>query len=397
MEHPPCDRASNDDRKSASGNDNAPLVVRSPQDRPRACIVSHRFGGFDGVSVEASKWIRALEELGWSVRRAAGHIEGGAKIGDTLIGGMWADSFGDTPPPPDVATIDALCSDTDLVVLDNAGSLWTTPLAAGAWQDSILDAGVPAIVRHHDPPWQTPHRASADDYVLPLRDPRMLHVTINELTFAEFDRQWPILNASGALVVARNTVDIKAVTGGDRATTRARLGVNNADLLVVQPARNIARKNTGMALAVAHALQRPGCLVHFWLTDPAGPIETGEHTGVKIHRGWCDSAADLYAAADLVVLPSSWEGWGLPVVEAAAASRPVAAGPYAVLDEIRALGITVFDPSDTNAMRETINDHEARQALARANAAAAAALSTSTLPGVMTRLIDRARELAAGN
>ncbi|MEV0650610.1 glycosyltransferase [Phytomonospora sp. NPDC050363] len=56
--------------------------------------------------------------------------------------------------------------------------------------------------------------------------------------------------------------------------------------------------------------------------------------------------ADVYAAADVVLFPSTWEGWGLPVVEGAAAGRLIVAGPYPVLDEIREAGIKVYDPDE---------------------------------------------------
>lgn len=114
---------------------------------------------------------------------------------------------------------------------------------------------------------------------------------------------------------------------------------------------------------------------------------------MPIHRGFSDSSADLYAAADLVVLPSSWEGWGLPVLEAAAAGKPIAAGPYPVLSEIRELGVTVFDPSDIASIRALLDDPDALRAMAARNVTAASARSTATLPDVLSDLIGGARAL----
>ena len=38
----------------------------------RVCLVSHRLGGFDGVSAEAAKWVAGFRELGAEVTRRYG-------------------------------------------------------------------------------------------------------------------------------------------------------------------------------------------------------------------------------------------------------------------------------------------------------------------------------------
>lgn len=69
--------------------------------------------------------------------------------------------------------------------------------------------------------------------------------------------------------------------------------------------------------------------------------------------------------------------------EAAAASRFVVAGPYPVLDEIRALGLTVFDPSDIDGLLAASDD-----VLAANRAAVQEHLDLRELPAVLAELIE---------
>ena len=96
----------------------------------------------------------------------------------------------------------------------------------------------------------------------------------------------------------------------------------------------------------------------YWLSGPAedgyGPDLAGELAAARcpvIHASHANRP-DLYAAADVVAFPSTWEGFGNPPVEAALAQRPVAVGDYPVADELRALGFAWFDASDPESLRD---------------------------------------------
>ncbi len=364
--------------------------------RRRVCIVSHRLGGYDGVSVEAAKWQRGFSRLGWSVTRAAGFFADEASGSDITVTGLWAPTYGACPPDPDVTQLRALCRSHDLLVIDNAGSLPTCPASAVALETEALRAGIPTIVRHHDPPWQVAGLEHTPRQRFPLHDPRMLHVTINRLTESQFRQRYPELAAADAVTTMHNSVDTAAVDGGRRWATRRRMGVDDDDVLLVHPARNIGRKNIPVALRVAGNLhRRAGRKVHYWLTDPTGEIGAVP-AGVRVHRGHISSAADLYAAADLVLLPSQWEGWGLPVVEAAAARRPAVTFPYPVLSEIHGLGIATVNHSDIETITALVNDARRRGAFSSANHCSSAALDIRRLPESLRRAAHRATALMAG-
>lgn len=296
-------------------------------------IVSFRLGLTDGVSVVAETWRRALTDLGYDVVTVAG--EGPV---DRTVAGLRLDA----PEPPPVGEVEAALADAALVVVEN---LLTIPMNLPA-SEVVAEVlrGRPAILHHHDPPWQRERFAHVT--ALPPDDPAWRHVTINDLTRREMAERG--LTAT----CIRNGFDPDP-PAGDREGTRGRLGIGDDEVLLAHPVRAIARKRVDVALRLAEEMGAT-----YWLP---GPAEEGYEPELerllagarcRVLREAAVPVEDIYAACDAVVFPSSWEGFGNPPVEAALQGRPAAVGDYPVAEELRALGFRWFPTDDAGPLAE---------------------------------------------
>ena len=312
---------------------------------PTAVLLSYRLGGTDGVSVEAAKWEGALRALGFSTRRVAGEIADHHRPDDVAL--AWLGRESDAAPEPH-ELVRAL-EGADLVVVENLCSLPLNLAASRAAAAALADHAGRTVFHHHDLPWQREQFAAVTD--LPPNLPGALHVTINDQSRDE------LADRGIRACTIRNTFDLDTPPG-DRYETRAGFGFAPDDLVVLQPTRAIPRKNVPAGFRFARRLQElmPSRATRFWLTGPAedgyGPTleRELEAATVPVTTGRARTAEDAYAAADVVVLPSTWEGFGNPVVESIVARRPLAVAHYPVLDELVALGLDLFAIDEPDAM-----------------------------------------------
>ncbi|HEV3212725.1 MAG TPA: hypothetical protein VGZ03_04940 [Acidimicrobiales bacterium] len=335
----------------------------------RIAVVSFRLGMADGVSVEAAKWGWALRQLGHEVTTVAG--EG---IADVVVPGL--ELAATAPPQPH--ELAAALAHADCVVVENVCSLPLNPAAADAVAAELR--GRPAILHHHDLPWQRPRFAHHEG---PPTDTRWRHVTINELSAGELAPRG--IDAT----VVPNHFDLDPPVG-NRAAMRAAIGVRAGALLVVHPVRAIPRKNVGGALRLAEQL---GAV--YWLVggpeDGFGPeldrILGTSRTGARLGVPEGFTMADVYAAGDVVVLSSTWEGFGNAAIESVAFRRPLARRSYPVMAEIERHGLRFFDLEAVEELRAFVEHPD--DALLDANLAAArVAYDLSLLPPRLETVLD---------
>jgi glycosyltransferase involved in cell wall biosynthesis len=305
----------------------------------RIAVVSFRLGGTDGVSIEAAKWSWALGQLGHEVTSIAG-----SGTADILFDGLRADAS----TPPSIEELRGALSPFDLVVVENLASL---PLNVAA-RDVLYRVlhGRDALFRHHDLPWQRAHLSHLEG---PRDEPTWRHVTINDLSRRQ------LLERGIDATTIYNAFDMSPAPGR-RDHARTALALSD-ERLVVMATRAIPRKNVAGAIELCERLD-----ALLWLM---GPAEDGyeeqlrhllESSKVPVRRMMPDDVtmSDAYAASDLVVMPSTWEGFGNPVLESVVHRRPLALNRYPVAREITALGFTFFDLHDVAAIRRFWDHHD---------------------------------------
>jgi glycosyltransferase involved in cell wall biosynthesis len=320
--------------------------------RPVAVMVSYRLGGADGVAVEARKWEWALHELGFRVRRVAGELDDGLRPDDTWLPFLAIDpADGSTQDP---GALGASLAGADVVVVENLCSLPINPDASSLTAEVLARHKGAVVFHHHDLPWQRAGLVSPEG--IPPHRPNSLHATVNDYSRIQ------LAHRGFEAVTIRNAFDLDPPRG-DREATRSAFGFEADDLVLLQPARAIPRKNVPAAVEfatelAAHEMRR----VRLWIT---GPAEDGydivfgrvlAEAMIPITVGRAASASDAYAAADLVVYPSTWEGFGNPVIESIAHRRPIVVGAYPVLEELRAFGVELLSIDDPDAAREWLRD-----------------------------------------
>ncbi len=338
-------------------------------------MLSFRLGGADGVAVEAAKWERALQSLDFATRRVAGGFDDAARGEDRVVPFLGIEASGS---PADRDALAGALADADLVVVENICSLPVNERASRVAAEVLRTVPGRVLLHHHDLPWERPEFAAFTD--LPPDLPGSVHVTISDHAWVELARR------GIAAYTVRNAFD-PTLPPGDRAGTRRRFSIAAEDVVVLQPTRAIPRKEigTGLQLGERLAAALPERTVRYWLTGPAedgyGPdLERIVRAAqMPVVTGRAEHAVDAYAAADVVAMPSSWEGFGNPVAEAMLARRPVACAGYPVLTELLTLGLEVLPLSDVDRVARFIREPDT-SLLERNREIVARELSVADLP-----------------
>jgi glycosyltransferase involved in cell wall biosynthesis len=253
-------------------------------------------------------------------------------------------------------------------------------LAPVAFPRNVVVIHDAAALRH--PGWYSRAYAAWQRRVLPAIARRALHV----ITDSEFSRSElrELLGIERVSVVPCG-VDPAFAPAADAGRARAGLGLARPYVLCV--ASHTARKNLAALGPAARALAADGIEVavagghrpQFAAEQGLGDLRLLGHVPDELLPG-------LYAGAEAFALPSLYEGFGLPVLEAMAAGTPVVAADAAALPETCGDAARLVPP-EADAFRDALvallRDGAERERLRAAGLERAAGFSwESTARGV---------------
>lgn len=327
--------------------------------RRRLVYLSHQLGGYDGVSIEAEKWMVALGVLGYEVTAAAGRLSPPhlAEATPLLLPSLWrprmdSGQFGEAPRLNDseiAAVIEAGGGPGGYAVLDNLATLPTATDNVLRLVAALEAAGLRMLIRHHDPHWDELTRRPDERF--PIAPAGSRHVAISG-HLRDLLCEYRGIEAK----VCFNTLDMEGLRGGDRVGFRRAAEISARDLVLLHPVSPYPRKAVDVAARFADAVAaaRDGRVV-YWLTGGSRDPLAGQGR-YTFMTGRAASPADMYAAADAVLLTSSWEGWGNPAAEGAALGLPVVTGRWPALAEMRGLGLRDIAVSSPDAVERLLSE-----------------------------------------
>ena len=414
----------------------------------RIAIISARLVSIDGVSVEAEKWRATFRRLGHEVVLCAGTFGGDphgpyVRIPALDFAGPEVVKLPDILARPAPFDLDreeevreqanrikaALLSfidreRIDLVDVENLISLPLNLAAGIALVEIIHETRIPFICRHHDFYWERAElaRSRLRDYLdenFPPHDDETIHVVINRRAQRELRLRHGILSTR-----IPNVLDPAMVGTVDEfnADFRESFGIPKDALLFLQPSRIIERKciedSVRLAAGVRKRLKRPVWLL---ITGPPGNgreddpycqhiLRLAGELSVPVVLGWrrifirrgrdeegkIYSIADAYAHANLVTFPSRIEGFGNPVIEAAANHLPLLVRHYPVLDDMLDKGfkfVLLEDGLTRQAVDQAVSlltDRAARRVLSENAALVQKYFAPLTLEILLSEVLERA-------
>ncbi|MEM6405112.1 MAG: glycosyltransferase family 4 protein [Pseudomonadota bacterium] len=265
----------------------------------------------------------------------------------------------------------------DLVIAHNIGSLHKNLALTAALRQFCAQPDAPGLILwHHDLAWTMPRYQQELHPGWPWQiiredwpEVRPRHVVISELRRQELAQLTGL--APTVISVIPSGLDVSAFLklAPQTADLVQQLDLLSAAPLFLLPVRITERKNIELAIRTVMAMRQTFPEATLVVTGPPDPHDPASQTyfdrlkqlrnescstssGPKIHFlaemvSEClpDAViADFYQLADAMLLPSYAEGFGIPMLEAALAGKPVFCTDIPSLREIAGEKATYFSP-----------------------------------------------------
>ncbi|MDS0256805.1 glycosyltransferase [Thermoplasmatales archaeon AK] len=215
--------------------------------------------------------------------------------------------------------------------------------------------------------------------VIPIREISYATVTVHDLYFAEFPENFD--TSFVRLVKANISIykNIEHINCFSQTMARNIENLGFAGKITVLPhplfedfipIRNKIeiRKELGLPvdrkiiLSISTAEKRKNLRIVKEVTERIGDdyllVRVGPSIGLGVTYNQVDgyTLIKLYNAADVLLMPSLFEGYGVPVIEALACELPVVASDLEVFHEIAGNNALYFDPHDANDVIRTVRE-----------------------------------------
>jgi glycosyltransferase involved in cell wall biosynthesis len=270
-----------------------------------------------------------------------------------------------------------ILTDTEWLFAHNVCSLnKNLPLTAALHRIAANPGLLRIALWHHDLAWATPRYAAEMHSGLPwdlLRTdwPQAVQITVSQHRRRELAQL--LGSPEERIRVIPNGIDIPAFTKFEPETTEivARFDLLESSPLILLPVRITPRKNIELALRVLSQLLRRHPRARLLITGPVGPHNATNAAYLESllalkHALRLDECAlflalaqeqpisdevvsDLHRLADIMLLPSREEGFGIPILEAGLAGVPVFCSKIEPLKELGTDHVTYFTPDEDPA------------------------------------------------
>ncbi len=340
-------------------------------------FISTRFAGIDGVSLEASKWAEVLERDGHTCYWFAGELdraptrcflapeahfkdEENKWVNENIIGRK----VRDISVTDEIHALRQVLKrkiykyvrkfEIDLLIIENALSIpMQIPLGL-ALTEVISEMRMPTIAHHHDFWWERTRFLinSCWDYIrmaFPPNLPNIKHVVINSAAQEELALRTGI--TSTIIPNVLNFENPPAININQTRKWRADIGLDDDDIMILNPTRIIDRKGIEYAidlvkglkdsrykLVISHESGDEGFEYTKWLESNAllhgvdlrlykAKIGDPLSSNASNQKGY--SLWDIYPSADFITYPSLHEGFGNALLEAIYFKKPILINRYA--------------------------------------------------------------------